>query len=100
MDEPERVVAVTFSMRDMSRICGIAWVDIDKRQVGIGECIDTKQYNNLESLILQNIISKRPILIPTAHGVDHETQKVKQVLSRCDLSFSELKCVYIFIVIL
>ncbi|KAH7821930.1 DNA mismatch repair protein Msh2 [Monocercomonoides exilis] len=89
MDEPERHICITWQMKNLQRITGIAWVDVDRKEIGIGEFLDTKQYTNLETAILQSVSGDPTILMQ--HGEDYEAQKVKQVLVRCGLTGRELK---------
>ena len=88
MEEVERYLAITWEMRNMERISGLAWVEVDRKRIGIGQFIDSKQYTELETAILQNWTESTLVLMPAAS--DYEGSKVKDVLRRCNITALEM----------
>lgn len=89
MEDVERYLCITWEMKNMQRISGLSWIDMDRRQIAIGQFIDSKQYTELETALLQNCTESVSIIMQ--HGNDYESQKVKQVLTRCNIPAQEMK---------
>ena len=94
-EEVERYIAITWEMQNLQRISGLAWIDVDRRQIAIGQFLDSKQYTELETALLQNFTDSTGVLMQ--QGTDYESEKVKQVLTRCNITAVEARqCLYYY----
>ena len=88
-EDVERFLCITWEMKNMQRVSGLAWIDLARRQVAIGQFLDSKQYTELETALLQNYTESTCVIMQ--HGSNYEAQKVKQVLTRCNIVAYEEK---------
>ncbi|THH29236.1 hypothetical protein EUX98_g4951 [Antrodiella citrinella] len=73
---------------------GIAFADTSVRELGVADFVDNDSFSNTESLIIQLAVKEAIIPTGTASGNterDHELTKLKDVLERCGVIFTERK---------
>ena len=89
IQDVERYISISWEMQNMQRISGLSWVDVDRKRIGIGQFLDSKQYTELETALLQNYTDSSVVFMSS--GTDYESQKVKQVLTRCNITATEIR---------
>ncbi|TCD65445.1 MutS-like protein [Steccherinum ochraceum] len=73
---------------------GVAFADTSVRELGVSDFIDNDSFSNTESLIIQLAVKEAIIPTGTASGTterDHDLTKLKDVLERCGVVFTERK---------
>ncbi|KAA6399511.1 MAG: putative DNA mismatch repair protein msh-2 [Streblomastix strix] len=83
-DRPVRLMAIAWEPLPR-RTIGLCWIDRDRHIISL---IQSQGHRDLEAALLQNFSGNRNVLMQG--GNDYDTQKIKQILTRCDLIAQEV----------
>ncbi|KAI5290397.1 MutS-like protein [Ascosphaera aggregata] len=86
---PPVILAVKYAAQtSMGRSVGVCFADASVRELGVSEFVDNDLFSNFESMVIQRGVKE--CILPTEPArKDPEFQKLRQILSNCDITITQ-----------
>ncbi|KAK8850438.1 hypothetical protein IAR55_004356 [Kwoniella newhampshirensis] len=81
-------MAIKVQAKEGGRTVGVAFVDIQEKLIGVTEFVESENFGNTESLIIQLGV-KECVLQADEKKADHELTKLKTLVERCGVVITE-----------
>lgn len=86
---PPVILAVKYTAKaSEGRLVGVCFADASVRELGVSEFADNDLFSNFESMVIQLGV-KECILPAESAKKDPELQKLRQILSNCDITITQ-----------